>query len=1223
MKLDELELIRLFRQPGGKEFVRFCNEVIRTTCWAHGVPQSEVSTTLRTEIGDGGVDTRVGRAISNDKFGYFETPSVWQFRAADQAEVGPRDVVKEVNKPYAQKCIENGDAYRLCICDNLTDEKKTKLHAAVREAVQTINASAPAPKVLSIADITTVANSYPALVMQYRPGLLGTCTPLGRWAVTMRKVTGVFVPYGGFETTRAMILAHVDFATPIKDAVISLNGQSGVGKTRTVYESLQTNPAAGGLVLYSQDEDGLEALVTTLVNLNQTAYAVIVADECSLASRVMLSRKLLGHEHRIRCISIDNSTERPGSAMPQLEVCKPSQLELQKILQTNFPSVPVDRLRAYAELSEGFVRIAVDMCGNYDDEIRQAGNISPIAGQINNYYRERLGSDERMRALEAVALLKRVKRKGETPTELDSLCELTKTNRQEVEQHLADIKDVPGFVERGELYYRVTPEIIAMIAFESGWERWAKGREDEFLNRLPDAIQESFLQRVAEGRNTEVRQTVQLFFRRFADSFSARNLADLALVNKFIRLIKTDPEQYLPRLRELIGSANAEDLTDLPDWARASWGPRRQLVWLAEGLVQFAEFFTDCEDILYTLATHECEPDIGNNATKTWQRLFRMQLSGTSLPLPERLVVLRKRVADANADYADLIGGALAKILDFHGSRMLGPAVLAGRIVPLDWHPAPIEFQDLVRNTLQLIEKTTRHPVVSLARKAKATLLGDIEVLTRLGWIDLLKPIVAASRLDEYDRALLVGKLKNFATWAKRPDGISISDDHTKKLREWIGELEPQSLRARLVEAVGTRPMDYFGRENQWQSRLQAIASEFLDDEHALVQEVDWLTSPEAKSSFEFGYALGTVECQGKYLDLILGHSAGGDAGFARGYVAGLIQAAQVDVGVVNERLDLWEKKDALFGFQLALAGGAPVRVFERALQLIADGRLPAYQLQNFTHWVGTERVSIDQVLKALETLIPRAAKDENLCSYVLMDFIGSRSHAEQLHELLSANADLVWNALVVFTEHPSRESFWWSQVLAKLASGNPKLAVALACKALVGESFEMRDAATNLLANWAPVYPNEVMANVGAMMLDPAIGVHFFISKFPFFTALPLNVVTGWLDVVGVEGARKIARHLPHPYVDAGTGIVPPLTYWVLSRFEDDDRTFSEFFAGVHSLQTYMGDIAGAQEAEAKDARKFFNHDLRRIRQWARIEHDRSLENAQRMREWEDEMSP
>ena len=169
-----------------------------------------------------------------------------------------------------------------------------------------------------------------------------------------------------------------------------------------------------------------------------------------------------------------------------------------------------------------------------------------------------------------------------------------------------------------------------------------------------------------------------------------------------------------------------------------------------------------------------------------------------------------------------------------------------------------------------------------------------------------------------------------------------------------------------------------------------------------------------------------------------------------------------------------------------------------------------------------------------------------------------------------------------------------------------------------------MRDAAINLLAAWAPVYPEEVMAAVGAVMLDPTTGVNFFISKFPLFTALPLDTVSAWLEAVGVEGSRKIARHLPHPYLDAaGQPVVPELTAWVLSHFEDDDHTFSEFCAGVHSLQTYMGDIAGAHESEAQDARRFFIHDLRRIRQWARIEHASALQNAQLHREWEDEMNP
>ena len=121
-----------------------------------------------------------------------------------------------------------------------------------------------------------------------------------------------------------------------------------------------------------------------------------------------------------------------------------------------------------------------------------------------------------------------------------------------------------------------------------------------------------------------------------------------------------------------------------------------------------------------------------------------------------------------------------------------------------------------------------------------------------------------------------------------------------------------------------------------------------------------------------------------------------------------------------------------------------------------------------------------------------------------------ARLHAGQLDELCFPRIPTwVGTTLVVFTDHPSRESFSWGQVLAKLAPSNPQLAIALACKALVGESFEMRDAATNLLANWAPIYAKEVMANVGSIMLDPTTGVHFFISKFPFFTTLPLGIVT------------------------------------------------------------------------------------------------------------------
>lgn len=65
--------------------------------------------------------------------------------------------------------------------------------------------------------------------------------------------------------------------------------------------------------------------------------------------------------------------------------------------------------------------------------------------------------------------------------------------------------------------------------------------------------------------------------------------------------------------------------------------------------------------------------------------------------------------------------------------------------------------------------------------------------------IDQIKPIVAASGLNEYDRALLAGKLKHWAAWSKDSNRASFGDEYAEKLRAWMAELEPRSLGGRLV----------------------------------------------------------------------------------------------------------------------------------------------------------------------------------------------------------------------------------------------------------------------------------------------------------------------------------------------------------------------------------------------------------------------------------------
>jgi hypothetical protein len=485
LRLDPLELLQLFLRPGGLDFTLFLNDLVRTVCKELGIPDADVSTCSRTDANDGGVDTRVRSGAAGDKTGYFRTPTIWQFKAADQARVTVASLTKEVNKPHAKKCIEEGHAYRLCVCANFADAKRTSLEMALQKAVHKINPSSPEPRILTVDDIKEIADRYPALVLRLRGDIDSQFLLFDRWAANVKDVTRVFIPNSTFRNMQASVLGFVDLPNTPPDAVLPICGLSGVGKTRTVYECLATLPQASSLVLYIDDEDQADELARMLVN-EASARSILVIDDCSLSVRQQVARTLRASRDRIRCICIGD-TETPGSAAPELNVPKLNSVELEKILRQNFPGVPFDRLWAYATLADGFVRLAADMCQR-DGQIKTAGNVSPVIQSVADYYRERLTPEQR-RSVEAISFLKRVKRKGE-PAQLDSLCEWLHENRKTIEENLAAVKDAPGFVEKGALYYRVTPEIIAMVAFEQAWTRWADGNENALLSKIPEDVQE-------------------------------------------------------------------------------------------------------------------------------------------------------------------------------------------------------------------------------------------------------------------------------------------------------------------------------------------------------------------------------------------------------------------------------------------------------------------------------------------------------------------------------------------------------------------------------------------------------------------------------------------------------------------------------------------------------------------------------------------------------------
>ena len=247
-----------------------------------------------------------------------------------------------------------------------------------------------------------------------------------------------------------------------------------------------------------------------------------------------------------------------------------------------------------------------------------------------------------------------------------------------------------------------------------------------------------------------------------------------------------------------------------------------------------------------------------------------------------------------------------------------------------------------------------------------------------------------------------------------------------------------------------------------------------------------------------------------------------------------------------------------------------------------------------------------------------------DIAARVAVDLIGYRvNHLQEggSEELRTEPLTLIFEALTLTAKDGGGDTHWWSHALKTLAHVDPSRAARMASLGLCGEYFQ-KEESQKILIDLAGQHPEEVMRSVGTLMLEEHSGTQFFVGHYRgLFAALPFAVVSRWLLEAGVNGAQKVARHLPVPYIDAtGKPVVPKLTEFVLDKFEDDDRTFAEFCAGTYSSGLLIGNFASQFEAEGEIAKCFLSHRLRRIREWAAERVRGSKMHAAQWRQFQEE---
>jgi hypothetical protein len=1217
-EIDGRDVIHLRPDPGGVLFTAFVDDILVAAAQATGVPLSKLHQNLRTNRPDGGVDTALDTAIS-DRNGWCDFPTAWQFKSADASTVTEKDLKEEVSKDHAAELIRQGYAYRFCICDELTDSKRKEWEAILLAEAKTLIGSAAVPRVLTASDLAKWACDFPSVILgHFQPQLATLAQGFQVWGSAITDLTRTFVPVAEWRPIGSELRAHLSFSNAPAKVVFSLKGVAGVGKTRFVYEVLNGFEGARLLVVYAQERHAELARFLS----NRKAVAILVADECPPEIEVQLEEMLRGHIDRIRVVTIRNDARAPIFGSPEYLLVQMSEVECEQVLASNFPEVSGDARRTYSQLCRGFIRLAADMCERHA-LIAQAGHTGPALDDVRKYYESRIQDEQDRKAVEALALMPKVGYAEDVSEQLDQLCKLVGLDVDRVIEVAKRLHDRPGFVAKTTRFLYVTPQIIAEVAFAAAWRRWIEENPKRFLERLHPTLLADFQERVRTTALPNVRQIFAQFFFQWVTSLKSSDLRKTECLARLMALVEIEPETYLDCLHRLVIGASDDEIVAIGN-EPAPTASRRNLVWLLERLAWFPEYFDRSEEILLRLAVNETEPAIGNSSSGIWLRLYAAVLPGTAVPYELRLRKLRHRLEANDHRVSSLAFKALEEILNVSAFR-LDVTPLAGRVRPPEANPrTELELKEHMQAGLSLLADLAASSDRALKTKAQAIAARNSRTLLQMGQLARLQQILETGKIEKENLAELLGSLDEFL-YFEGSQSPWASTEYIEKVRAWRRALQPSDLHARLLSTVGIEPWRSSAvREGPWREELKDIARALVNDRNLLDQEIPWLFSAQAKGAAFLGEELAKFDSNGALLGELLQAAVRYKSGaLARGYLIGVLPNPSLDLDRLNSLLDSVESVDPSLAADLVRVGGLKIRAAERTIRLVSEGKLPLVYLRSLA--AGYMEPDLPQLRSVLGNLIREAEKGNVTATEIALDICGYRigERGDWQNKLEDPNLqDLVWRLATAAASNTGRESYWWGELVQRLGKFDLRRALGLAAKGLLSTEPNQSHVASAVLSEMAKEHPAEVMEELGSLILDNARGGwRILMRKYPIFAQLPWQVVADWVKRHGVAAARRIAGHLPAPHLDKnGSPVVPELTAYILDAFADDEEVFRSFAAGVHNLQLYKGKIASQHEQEAEVAKKFLNHPLERVRQWASLEIKEATAEANYWRRVEEE---
>jgi hypothetical protein len=1120
----------------GSSFGDFINRLLTAEAAAQRLSNSDLVTTYKENVGDGGVDAGLRNAATSRWLPDGE--SAWQFKAGNLI---PSKIAGEIKgAKSAIDVIRRGGSYRLVLGTSLNTKTTKAREDKLREAVADLGIKVPDDKlsVVGAEWLARWAEEYPTLAVS--PAIRGAGhvgQPHRQWAASIRHQS----QFESSESRDQAIQAIHGVLSAGAEVDLHVHGDGGQGKTRLVLEALRGHELEA-LVLYISAADEFSTGAMSYLQAHGRA-AVMVVDECD-ARRHEIYASLLTPGTRLRLVSIG----LPSAASTRSPMVRLRGLEdeaMSELLRKNSPGLWTEARKVVVDVADGNIDYALKAARAVETSSARSAEAILSASAIRDVIRAELPGGALFLAASALALVPSLGFDQELAGELRSLSSALDIREVDLRAAARELEDA-GFLTRHGRLRTVGPHPVALHLAAAAWRDLGDAIVARLIPTLDATLTEGLFRRLSEIGDPDL-----------ASEAIDRLMADGGPLGSFARLVESGRAQLLRHLVGLNPEATANKLEGLlgevpRETLRGARSVRRDLVWALEKLAWHRGTFERAATLLLRLAVAENE-EYANNAIGTFVELFGTMLPGTAAKPSQRLSYLAPLASSEDDEVRLLVVSAAAHALVTHESITVSGELQGGVVVEPRGRPSTYgEIWSYRGGMLELLVELTQDDSTDIRTRALSAITSAIHGILHLP--ELRKRLISLlDGLSEEQLRQVRLEVSRLSALFERVD-LDEDDGRPEGLEELAAAIPRPSPDDELWQMLNERPWDW---EDEDLAGAIAGAASRVVDASPVESLMAVLFDSEIPAAFEAGRALVRLD-QGILDDprvAVLLESPNSASVF------GIVLQAHGE-GVVERVLQFIRDQVADPVHRLQLLAALPASDVLRAQVLEAANAVSvADACRTLFRWA--RELPSAELAAHIDSWIDRAQSQMDYNA--LVDLVALHLHrVEGTPAPLGASVERLVLARSIYPD-VGRESWDWGQL-----AGRPEVAD-LSVVRLLADLIESDlipgfagSAESNLLrasvaaagrAGWEELM---MRLHVGAWRLQ-------FVCRGWLAGAVPVAVASKW---VGDDPAR--ARSLA-AVASVGGNHLSDIATLLLSKFPDDERIESDL-AGQFMSGSWVG---------------------------------------------------